>query len=238
MEVLDRIELIEAYEALFGFLGNCPPPPIIETADQLAELQQRELGELILPRAKPTVDLSEPVRLELAEYLKRHPEFAETLMDRRMNAMVVPLALRFISAVERVGPEPACKILAARDARKAARTGAGATASPPGAPQADSLPDGPFDPNGFRYGGFEMSFGRAGKQQALVLALWDRKKRRPQPPRPVEDVITAVYGEDNDTEDVTFRQLCSDVQRRLDTGHLPLRVRTGVGKVWLEPRPV
>jgi hypothetical protein len=99
------------------------------------------------------------------------------------------------------------------------------------------LPDGPFDGDGFRFQGREIRFRRAAKQQALVLALWDATKRRPRAKREIEKVMTAVYGANHDTEDSTFRQLCSDTQRRLDAANIALRITSVQGKVCLEPRP-
>lgn len=91
-------------------------------------------------------------------------------------------------------------------------------------PKPDYKPDGPYAPDGFRFAGVEVKFGRAGKQYRLVMALWDAKKKRPAPPRPLQDVIAEVWGEDNDTEDPAFRKLCSDVRARLQQANCPLDV--------------
>ena len=99
-------------------------------------------------------------------------------------------------------------------------------------------PDGPFEPDGFWYHGAEVRFGRAEKQEALVLALWDNPGRRPRPPRKAEDVLKEVYGDDRDKSDAAFRQLCTDTQKRFDAAQLPLRIKTRRGKIWLEARPV
>jgi hypothetical protein len=103
--------------------------------------------------------------------------------------------------------------------------------------QSGANPDGPFDADGFRYRGIEVRFGRAGKQRGLVLALWDQKKRRPRPARPIEDVITEVYGEDNDTSNRAFIQLCSDTQKKLDAAGVALKIQNLQGKVRLTERP-
>jgi hypothetical protein len=71
-----------------------------------------------------------------------------------------------------------------------------------------------------------------------VLALWDQQERRPRPARPIEEVITEVYGEDNDTSDPAFRQLCSDAQKKFDAGNVPLKFESLRGKVHLAPRPL
>jgi hypothetical protein len=105
-------------------------------------------------------------------------------------------------------------------------------------PAAESLPDGPFDGDGFRYHGKEVRFGRAAKQQALVLALWNTRKSRPRRKRKIEDVLTEVYGHDQDTADATFRQLCSDTQRRLDAANIALKITSLQGMVYLESRPL
>lgn len=100
-------------------------------------------------------------------------------------------------------------------------------------PKPDDKPDGPFDADGFRFAGVEVKFGRAGKQYCLVKALWDAKKKRPAAPRPVEDVITEVWGDENRTEDSTFRQLCADTRRRFQTANCPLDIQQTNGKVQL-----
>ncbi|HEX4607905.1 MAG TPA: hypothetical protein VH092_06855 [Urbifossiella sp.] len=98
-----------------------------------------------------------------------------------------------------------------------------------------SEPDGPFSANEFRFAGAEVRFGRADKQFRLVTALWDARTNRPAAPRPVDDVIGEVWGEENDTEDSTFRQLCSDTRRRLEAANCPLDIRQGNGVVFLAP---
>jgi hypothetical protein len=65
------------------------------------------------------------------------------------------------------------------------------------------------------------------------MALWDAEANQPAPPRPVEDVIQDVYGAESDTEDAAFRQLCSDVRRRLQAAHCPLDIQPVNGKVQL-----
>lgn len=92
-------------------------------------------------------------------------------------------------------------------------------------------PDGPFDGDGFRFAGVEVRFGRAAKQYALVWALWDTAAHQPSAARAIEDVITVVYGEENDTEDATFRQLCADVRRRFESRNLPLSIEYLNGRV-------
>jgi hypothetical protein len=98
-------------------------------------------------------------------------------------------------------------------------------------------PDGPFGPDGFRFGGASVRFGRAGKQRSLVLALWDQHAGCRRDFRAAEDVITEVYGEENDTSDSAFRQLCSDTQKRLDIAGVPLTIVNRQGKVGLADRP-
>jgi hypothetical protein len=98
-------------------------------------------------------------------------------------------------------------------------------------------PDGPFGVDGFRLRGIEVRFSRAAKQQALVLALWDKAKRCPRPARPIEDVLDEVYGKEHSTEDSTFRQLCADTRRRFESANLPLVLENLQGQVSLKPRP-
>jgi hypothetical protein len=98
-------------------------------------------------------------------------------------------------------------------------------------------PDGPFGTDGFRLNGVEVRFGRAAKQRNLTLALWDCKKSCPRPARPIEEVLTDVYGGNHDTSDATFRQLCADTRRRFQTAGLPLTLENMQGKVRLNPGP-
>lgn len=111
-----------------------------------------------------------------------------------------------------------------------------ATPSPP-PPPGEPAPDGPFDPDGFRFGGVEVHFGRAALQRRLVLALWDAENRRPRPARPIVDVLDEVYGDGHRKKDSTFRQLCADTNTRLEATNLPLRVRNLQASVQLTPRP-
>jgi hypothetical protein len=99
-------------------------------------------------------------------------------------------------------------------------------------------PDGPFGADGFQYRGVEGRFGRAAKRKALVLALWDEKTHQPLAARPVQDVLDEVYGEDQDTDDATFRQLCADTRGWLRASRMPLNIVTLQGQVQLTPRPL
>lgn len=99
----------------------------------------------------------------------------------------------------------------------------------------DAKPDGPFDADGFRFAGVDVRFGKAGKQYRLVMALWDAKKKSPAAPRPIEDVIAEVWGDDNETEDSAFRQLCADTRTRFQKVNCPLDIRQVNGKVQLSP---
>lgn len=99
----------------------------------------------------------------------------------------------------------------------------------------DDKPDGPFDTDGFRFAGVEVKFRTAAKRHRLVLALWDAKSKRPVKPRPIEDVISDVYGEDNDVTDAAFRQLCRDTRLDFERVDFPLSIRQMNGKVHLFP---
>jgi hypothetical protein len=101
----------------------------------------------------------------------------------------------------------------------------------------NQLPDGPFEIDGFRFRGIEVRFGRAALQQRLALALWDAENQRPSLPRPVEDVMSEVYGQDHATEDNTFRQLCSDTRRRFEAANLSLTLENLQGMLGLVPQP-
>ncbi len=104
-----------------------------------------------------------------------------------------------------------------------------------GEPPPINGPDGPFGADGFRLKGVEVRFGRATLQYRLVLALWDGKKKRVRPPRPILDVMAEVWGHDHETEDATFRQLCGDARRRLEAQNFPLTIQQIAGKVQLSP---
>jgi hypothetical protein len=99
----------------------------------------------------------------------------------------------------------------------------------------DRKPDGPFDSDGFRYGGTEVRFGRAALPLQLVLALWDTPNHRPRESRPIGDVQHEVWGVD-DVEDSTYRQLCTDVRGRFEIAGCPLNIENLQGKVRLIPR--
>jgi hypothetical protein len=98
--------------------------------------------------------------------------------------------------------------------------------------------DGPFDVDGFRYRNAEVRFGRAAKQKALVLALWDEEGRRPRRARPIENVLTEVYGDDHDTGDAAFRQLCSDTRGRFARFAVALTIEITQGHVQLTSLPL
>lgn len=114
----------------------------------------------------------------------------------------------------------------------------GETAKPAPAPdfsEADQT-DGPFGADGFRFRRAEVRFGRAALQRKLVLALWDLPSCRPRVARPVEDVISEVYGQDHDTSDAAFRQLCADTNRRLSSSSCSISITSLQGQVCLVPR--
>lgn len=92
-------------------------------------------------------------------------------------------------------------------------------------------PDGPFDADGFRFDGVEVRFGRAILRYRLILALWNQACSTPASPRPIEEVLIEVYGENNEIEDAAFRQLCSDTRGKLEANHFPLTILTVQGKV-------
>jgi hypothetical protein len=114
-------------------------------------------------------------------------------------------------------------------------TPAGKQQAEGGTPKPDAKPDGPFDSDGFRFAGVDVRFGKAGKQYRLVTALWDAKTKRPAEPQPIENVIAEVWGDDNETEDSAFRQLCADTRARFQKANCPLDIRQVNGKVQLSP---
>lgn len=135
-----------------------------------------------------------------------------------------------------------CELLWQAQHRRRKDSEAGADSPPAETQQSEGEqtpvePDGPSGVDRFWYCGVGVQFGRASKQRDLVLALWDTENSKPTPPRPVEDVITEVYGDDNDTNDCAWRQLCSDTRRRLQAANCPLEIRHGQGQVQLTPIP-
>ncbi len=139
-------------------------------------------------------------------------------------------------ATPAAGGEPAAELLAL--VREAEPSEQGNVKEPaPAVATDDVAPDGPFDVDGFRFAGLEVRFGKAGKQYRLVMALWDAETKRPAPPRPVEDVIADVWGNENDTEDSAFRQLCADTRARFQKANCPLDIRQLNAKVQLLSPP-
>jgi hypothetical protein len=102
-------------------------------------------------------------------------------------------------------------------------------------PPDDLLPDGPFEPNGFRFRGKALTWGRAVLRKKLTLALWDAASGKPRPPRGTQQIIEEVYGEDEQTSEATFRGLVSDTRQHFLREHLALDIRNEQGKVWLLP---
>jgi hypothetical protein len=102
-----------------------------------------------------------------------------------------------------------------------------------GQPNPNDQPDGPFEADGFRFFGVEVRFGRAALQRRLVLALWDAENNRPTDPRPIEDVLAEVWGEEHDTTDSAFRQLCTDTRTRFQKENCPLDIKPLLGTVQL-----
>lgn len=102
-----------------------------------------------------------------------------------------------------------------------------------GTPPKPTDPDGPFNAGGFRFLGIEVQFRRAALQYRLVLALWDCKQNQMASPRPVDDVMSEVWGENHDTSESAFRQLCSDTRHRFQAANCPLDIKVMNGKVQL-----
>jgi hypothetical protein len=48
-------------------------------------------------------------------------------------------------------------------------------------------------------------------------------------------VLTEVYGEEHDTSDAAFRQLCHDTRLRFEAANFPLTLTNLQGKVQLSP---
>ena len=101
--------------------------------------------------------------------------------------------------------------------------------------QSRQLPDGPFDADGFRFDGVEVRFGRAALQYRLIQSLWNEACSAPASPRAIEEVLLELYGDDNETEDSTFRQLCTDTRKKFEANQFPLTIVTVQGKVHFIP---
>jgi hypothetical protein len=97
--------------------------------------------------------------------------------------------------------------------------------------------DGPFEPNGFRFRGAELTWGKSRLRKKLTLALWDESARKPRSPRSTQEVIEAVYGDDEETDESTFRGLISDTRGAYQRAQLALNIRNESGKIWLESSP-
>lgn len=109
-------------------------------------------------------------------------------------------------------------------------------AEKPVGPASSPMPsdaDGLFDGTAVRLGGVVVQFGRAALQLRLVQALWDDSENQPSPARELESVLSEVYGENHQTEDSTFRQLCSDTRRRLATANCSFTILHEAGTVRL-----
>jgi hypothetical protein len=91
-----------------------------------------------------------------------------------------------------------------------------------------SHPDGPFPPDGFRYEGITVRFKRAARQYQLVSSLWTEPLFAS---RLIQEVIDEVYGDENDTSEAAFRQLCSDTRRKLETANCPITIETLNGSI-------
>ncbi len=123
------------------------------------------------------------------------------------------------------------------DARNAGQADAGGTeadrASINSTPPNDALPDGPFEPRGFRFRGASLFWGRAKLRQKLTLALWDTECGKPRPPRSTQEVIEEVYGPDEETMEPTFRGLVSDTRGAYQKAKLALDLKNEQGQIWL-----
>lgn len=97
--------------------------------------------------------------------------------------------------------------------------------------------NGPVEPNGFRFRGKELAWGKSGLRKKLVNALWDVPNRRPRSPRGTQEVIFEVYGADEDTSESTFRGLISDTRGTFQKAALALNIKNEQGKIWLEALP-
>jgi hypothetical protein len=211
-------------EVAVNFLAhvyNSPPPQLRE--DQRTELHRlhRKASQLAASRLQELLQ-EEAKERNLEENLQ---QIIETMPHSRESGPP------FLQA-----DQPPANRLATLDAevRNSDALGVGPTFRPKAAEELDGF----FDGDGFRYKKSEVRFGRAAKQQALMSAIWDQQELRPCARRSIEDVLQDVYGRDHDTEDATFRQLCSDTQRKLDAANVALRITCQQGSIWLEPRPL
>jgi len=189
----------------------------IAIADKYAGLMSAKLGELLAVREaveRIVPDLAGPLDV-------RGPAEIVSPIDRAhaVRDLVRKLKSRLHAELANAVPS----------------TPAGTQQGEGGKPKPAAKPDGPFDADGFRFAGVEVKFGKASKQYRLVMALWDKKKKSPAAPRPVEEVIAEVWGDDNETEDAAFRQLCADTRARFQKANCPLNIQQTNGYVQLSP---
>lgn len=101
-----------------------------------------------------------------------------------------------------------------------------------------SIPDGLGANGKFWFRGKEVRFGRGALRRNLVLALWDNDKRQPIGQQAIEVVVTKVWGDNHDTTDSAFRQLCADTNQQVfERDAHPLRIVNQVGFTRLEVDP-
>jgi hypothetical protein len=170
-------------------------------------------------------------QLQKIETDKRWPRVRDELGHAR-DYLLAELTLR------RTRQEGGLVRVAEAVAAAGAGNGEGETPAPPAGvdERKAGAPDGPFEPNGFRFRGVPVRFGRAALQLWLIRALWDGANACPREAQPIQTVIDAVWGEKNDTGDGAFRQLCTDTRTKLESANCPLTIRAEQGKVWLEAR--
>jgi len=235
-EILSRCEAIREQQAKFAKESARGVP--IDTPDASLAFLRGELGDVYpLPSLAPLWVAAQSLNLGGVPRWPGEPqtgpeafEDLDALADWCRRQMGRPAVL-LPAAGGRTAPTSVSPEKPATDGEgDAGRKGEVSDREPSG--------DGPFGTDGFRFQEVEVRFGRAARQRSLVLALWDAAHQRPRDARPIEDVLTDVYGEDHDTADSAFRQLCAELRRRLETSAVPLTIEAFQGTVVMKTCPL
>jgi hypothetical protein len=97
-----------------------------------------------------------------------------------------------------------------------------------------TLPEGPFEPFGFRYLEVEIDFKDAPRRYQLLSLLWELGSPHPHPSRDEGEVLETIWPDDDQAEG-NLKNLCVQVNRDFGGRGIELRVSRGGGKIQLVP---
>jgi hypothetical protein len=196
------------------------------TKDEFGFLQLAPQEEAML---KNSEDCTEMIRLDMVRQADELAELRSTAPNHYPEIVhLLPAENAGDAALLAAGVRSALGVVLASSARL----------QPPIAAEDDANgPDGPFGTSKFRYRGRPVDFGRSTLRRKLVIALWDKKKRKPIC-RETQQVIDEIYGTENDVSDNAFRQLCKDARGNLERAAIRLTIKQTSGMVAMEPRPL